>query len=609
MQGEFFSTGSTVQAVIREAIQNSLDAKDLSVEGPVRIAIHVSGQEGAISPRRMDYYLEGAWEHFRAKGNGLLERPTQEESCRFLTLEDFGTTGLTGDVQQYHAIETMANPFYFFFRAEGQSGKGRTDRGRWGIGKYAFPRASRIRSFFALTVRGDDHQRYLVGQAILKSHMVNGLAYTPDGWFGRKGRSGLPIPFEDAATIERFRSDFCVRRNREPGLSLVVPYCDNEITKNAVVEAVVRDYFYAIITRTLCVTIRDSKSETVVESGSLMPIVRELRSDVMGELAPLIQLAIWARERHDSDFLVLSRPPGSGALKWAKELMPGEKLPELRKGLEAQERLAFRVPLSIREKGCEDKESYFDVYLRRDPVAESGRPVFIREGIIISRVRARRTRGIRALVVAQDEGIAGLLGDSENPAHNEWRPDSEKFRGKYTYGPSYLRFVTDSVSEIMNIIEEDTAEPDVTILADIFSIPTPDGMKLPRRRVQSKGGKKPEETVDLPPAPRKRYRIHRVQGGFSVTPGDLATTLPKRLDIRVFYDRRGGKPKYSSSDFRLDRPPITIEHANARKVHCAENRVTFKLLDREFRISITGFDEKRDLFVKAMAKGDDDDAS
>ncbi len=88
-----------------------------------------------------------------------------DEPCRFIAFEDSGTTGLTGDTDQYHEIAGVRNPFYYFFRAEGQSNKLETGRGRWGLGKFVFPRSSRIRSFFGLTVRFDDKRRLLVGQS------------------------------------------------------------------------------------------------------------------------------------------------------------------------------------------------------------------------------------------------------------------------------------------------------------------------------------------------------------------------------------------------------------------------------------------------------------
>ncbi|MCP4170457.1 MAG: hypothetical protein GY758_06750 [Fuerstiella sp.] len=72
------------------------------------------------------------------------------------------------------------------------------------MGKFVFPRSSRIRSFFAVTVRHDDNQRLLVGQSILRSHSLRGNSYTPDGWFGLKaGRTDIQQPAEFDRFLKR----------------------------------------------------------------------------------------------------------------------------------------------------------------------------------------------------------------------------------------------------------------------------------------------------------------------------------------------------------------------------------------------------------------------
>ena len=64
------------------------------------------------------------------------------------------------------------------------------DRGGWGVGKTVFPRSSRLKAFFALTVRHDDRRRMLMGGAVLRSHRVGGKYFAPDGYFGRHDAGG-----------------------------------------------------------------------------------------------------------------------------------------------------------------------------------------------------------------------------------------------------------------------------------------------------------------------------------------------------------------------------------------------------------------------------------
>src|SRR5262249_19681581 len=152
-------------------------------------------------------------------------------------------TGLCGDPLQWHKKEGVKNGFFTFFRAEGQSDKEQGDRGRWGVGKFVFPRSSRVSSLLAVTVRHDDKRRLLMGRAILKTHAIGDKRYVADGYYGElrdvAGGGQVVAPIEDVKAeektdtkvIDRFCSDFGLKRGTEPGLSIVVPWYDPEITR------------------------------------------------------------------------------------------------------------------------------------------------------------------------------------------------------------------------------------------------------------------------------------------------------------------------------------------------------------------------------------------
>ena len=279
MQGEFFASGSTIESLIRESFQNSLDAKSDNTDGPVKIRIYNSGKEGALSPDLTSIFISDAWKHYQAHDNGLHNRPGNDEHCRYFVIEDFNTTGLNGNISEYTTPE-KTNSFYSFFRAEGQSNKKEADRGRWGIGKFVFPKASRIKTFFGLTVRSEDDKKYLVGQTILKSHTVDNVAYTPDGWFGclkEMGNDHLHMPVDyihDNQLVDEFSKTFKLKRQSEPGLSIIVPYIDNEITYENIGSAVIKDYFWPILKGDLCVTLEGPDQTYIIEPGSLFDLIK-----------------------------------------------------------------------------------------------------------------------------------------------------------------------------------------------------------------------------------------------------------------------------------------------------------------------------------------------
>ena len=179
---EFFTTNSLTDALVRELVQNSLDAR--AGDAPVQMRI-------ALPERRHPapdtaFWLREIWPHVTAENSGLRIPPSESDEIDFLVVEDFGTRGLCGDHEQAHdrpATNEPKNDFFYFWRNVGRSIKQEADRGRWGLGKTVLPAASRIQAFFGLTLRSSDYRRLLFGQTILKTHFLDGINYSPFGYY------------------------------------------------------------------------------------------------------------------------------------------------------------------------------------------------------------------------------------------------------------------------------------------------------------------------------------------------------------------------------------------------------------------------------------------
>jgi hypothetical protein len=611
IQGEFFATQAIrnpADALVREGIQNSLDE---ALDHTVRVNILLGRDAHALPDDKAVKWFKGAWSHLHASGNGLREPPQHDEHCPFLVFEDFGTGGLQGDVNQAFDRPLTKNSFFYFFRAEGRSGKTDTAIGRWGVGKYVFPRSSRANLFFGLTIRADDSKRLLMGQTVLKSHKVGTNHYSPDGYGGERGRDGLILPLSDADTLDEFVTDFCLTRTTESGLSVVVPWLDPEFRLDHIKEAVVRGYFYPILTGALVVTVGTPEGNVEINAETLAQTALALKGDVAKDLPPLVELAEWAAFRPPQEIIKLN-PCRPERPDWSDELIPSDKLELMRQKLASGEKLAVRASLTVREKGKDPCPTWFDFFLWQDGY-EGGRPSFIREGVIISDMRPPRARGVRSLVVIEDAPIAGLLGDSENPAHTQWQRDSSNFKGKYIYGSAYIKFVTEIVASLVYALRAQEEQEDPTLLLDIFSLPGEE--KEPQRRDQKKivnhGKVEPPEPPDIEPR-KKRFRIQKIKGGFAVIKGDASTTPPAELDIRMAYDVRRGNPlkKYHPADFRVEQRPIEFEPAplGLSVISREANRIRIEITDPDFRLSVRGFDENRDLYVNVKMEERHDDS-
>jgi len=618
IQGEYFAAEAIDkpgEALIREGIQNSLDARR-NGEEKVMVRIRVSGEEDALPRDTVEPFLEGLEPHLRAPGNGLREIPDDNEPCPFLVFEDFGTTGLTGEPKASHLPENSTNRFYHFFRAEGRSDKGKKDIGRWGVGKQVFLRASKINTLFALTVREDDHRALLMGMAVLKTHDLNGKPYMPDGWFGRPPQSDndLVLPIEDRNFIDLFTKTFDIQReihrSNDPGLSIVVPWCDLELTDQALVEAVLRGYFWPILRGRLEVIVETRGIETVLDAESLEGEIRKIGGSLEEEILPLVKLAKWAMDLQETEYVSLKHPGSAWQLK--PELFPDDFLHHLRERYERGEKIAIRVPVTIREKRQPDQSpgsTYFDVFLIRDGSDRRGKPVFIRGGIIIPSVRrygSHILRGVRSLVIAEDDPIAAFLGDAENPAHTEWQENGTNFKGKYEKGREILKLVKNSAIEIVRILNEQDKKEDRTLLSDFFSIIAPPGQQDIRRREKKTTedkGTEPERVIP-PKSYPKPFFIDRVDGGFVVRNSDTSSDPPpKVLVIRAAYHVRRGNPftKYHPADFDFSQQ-MKKNLTGATILEEEKNKLLVEIHNKNFRIEVKGFDPKRDVRVEVTPR-------
>ncbi|MBL7963724.1 MAG: hypothetical protein JNM31_07745 [Flavobacteriales bacterium] len=607
-QGEFFSSDaidSLAKALVRESIQNSLDASPKEEPGLVRVRFHI----GSVNSSTAKRYFNDGWKHFSAEDNGLDDPPEQSEACRFLLVEDFGTTGLTGNVEQWRYEPGVENPFYYFFRTEGRSGKNENERGRWGIGKYVFPRSSRIHAFLALTLRHDDGQRLLMGQAVLKSHGIGEEYYTPDGNYGQADNDDFVTPAKEASVLDQFERDFTSKRSNLPGLSVLVPWVDQDITREAILRAVIEDYFFPVLSGDLEVTVSEGELEVTISSANLDSVAKELDVDFANRMRPLIALTNWARTQTDETITRL-KPADTNRPKWEAALVPEEKLLELREKYREGKPIALTLPLTTRQKGKAPQESFFRVFLVNDG-AEHGRPVFIRDGIIIPGIKDQPVNGCRSIVLISDPPLAKLLGDSENPAHTEWQKDSEHFRNKYVYGKSYIDFVTYAVSKFVRALNESDEQPNQELLQDIFFVPKKPATNEPKDKSRPRKRNKGEV---IPPDPKpepvlKRFTLSRIAGGFTITQGAKGSVAPSALSVAVAYDRRRGSAlkKYAPMDFQLEAAPIVIETEAAIISDRAGNRMIARPSAPEFKIKVTGFDENRDLYIDVRAKEIDND--
>jgi hypothetical protein len=287
-------------------------------------------------------------------------------------------------------------------------------------------------------------------------------------------------------------------------------------------------------------------------------------------------------------------------------LLPEGKLAEIRSRLETKYRVEIRVPVRVRPKNGDRTESmsFFSVFLA--PCRDSGhRPIFLRDGIVITDVHCPQMSGNRSLVVVEDPPLAGLLGDSEGVNHTQWQKDSPKFHGHFVHGPETIKFVTRSVYEIMQRLHAAETKGDPRLLLDIFFLPIDDGQKEPMKKPQEKApGPVVPPPPPVPPPVPKKFELEHIKGGFLVKPGKAPLgTLPMRIRLEAGYAVRRGNAirRWAHDDFSFIRAPLRQEQASEVAVSREDgNCMELEIRNSDFLFRISGFDTKRDLVVRAV---------
>ena len=626
IQDEFFKTGFTKSipdALVRETIQNSLDAHNGLKEKPVIVRFFLSAKINAQETSGFDEFFNNIWQHIYAENSGLLNPSDISSGIQYLVIEDFTTKGLEGDPNKaFPADNDWDENFFYFWRNYGRSGKSEKDRGRWGLGKTVFSAVSQIGTFFGLTIRNSDNRNLLMGQAVLKTHSIDGTYYAPYGYYGIFGSNSeeeyFARPIEETAVIDHFATTFGLMRNTDPGLSIVIPYPDPDITTAKLCEAAIQQFFYPIMARDLMIGIfHDQKPlalayDSIKEILSSDQIVFSNDSDenlTKDNFIRLIEFTEWILKLKPEEFVILKEPGDpSRAPKWTDDLFDMEQLKSLCTRFDSGEPLAFCVPIKVHKKGQKNEISWFKVFLQRDELLKKPQSYFIREGITIPGIASFRERRIRGIVVIDKQPLTTMLGDAENPAHTEWHKDSSKFKNRYEHGPSCLKFVKDSMREIVWRLTKPAESVDLELLSDIFYIEIPKEQKSEPAKIKKKTGEPDSEDsseeVEYPESTPRPVTISRVKNGVSIYNTTLTEKVPKTVRAEFAYNVRKGNPfkKYSTIDFSLDTEPIEIEIEDAVIMSASKNILEFMIEKPDFVVTVQGFDENRDLVVKLKYK-------
>jgi hypothetical protein len=610
---EEISQNGIVGNLVREDIQNRLDAR-INKNGLVTVRYTLSSVP--LTKKTADKYFIGLKDHFNSPGT-LEELQTESfafsRDIPFLLIDCFETTGLRGNSTVYKEHEARQedprNDFYWFVRNVGRSGKGKGDRGRWGIGKVVYPASSVIRSFFCYSIR-QDKQRLLIGRSVLGVHEVDTIDYDPDGFWGEFDDTDdkcFVTPVIKKSILDEFKLDFNIlRKDDQPGTTTVIPFPDDTITEQHLIFEVINSYFWMIFKKQLVVVIGDVRldSDTIREiPATTMGINQEDWDVLQGKInfCKAVECLNVEVAKQNEVYFNLKIPQAYGSGTDVESLFEKEDLEKAKKCFADCQILCFEVNVEIAAKNELQEKGSFFVFLKKEPTLRDSDITFIRDGLTIVGEKKIREYGVRALVLADQAPVNDFLGDAETPAHTKFDKKSKHLK-KYTNHSvlTYIQEIANKLSILLGRTENQVFE---TLLDDFFSIPENElgnnENAIQRDKPKEPGGSSGSEGEGFG---EKRYYdcyniIENEKAGvkFKQKPG---SETPVELIIRFAYaSEASGNPfrKYHPADFNLaNNSSFEISPENC-ECEFNFNKLAVKNIKSNYSFKVIGFDRNRDL--------------
>ena len=369
--------GKPYRALVREAIQNSLDAVD-DITSPVVVEISFASIKRNNYPNFFtlkehiracaDYYNDN--QKFVQKCNNSLSifEGNAYADVPYIKIADYNTKGM-----HYDSIGTTS-PFYAFVRSAGVSSKNEQGSGgSFGFGKAAYFQLSSISSILVSTLT--KQQEYVFeGISSLSTHFYNGQKVSDVGYYDNN--NGKPVTDK-----ERIPSRFI--RN-EVGTTVYILGFPKEEKEDAIGEMIsetLRSFWLAIYRDKLVVKI----SGEIISSKSLGQYMTNYYPDQTDETRNR------GLENPHPYFLAVS-------------------------GVDNEKCYRFQDNLS--ELGtCQ-------LYLMKTNVSKDKIMYMRAPNMLVYSKRLGTSYGLHGVFICEDKKGDSLLRELENPAHDEWNPNN-----------------------------------------------------------------------------------------------------------------------------------------------------------------------------------------
>ncbi|MDQ6971873.1 MAG: hypothetical protein Q9M30_04425, partial [Mariprofundaceae bacterium] len=404
--------------------------------------------------------------------------------------------------------------------------------------------------------------------------------------------SGLQVPVTGEDHIGMFSSNFCLKRGDRCGLSVIIPFPNDDLGPGAMIENGIKNYFYPIIMDQLVLDVGDVH----ITSEN----VRELAREYMLDNKDIDEIFDFIFEMKSADEHALPEllDSWSDDQKLDEDDVDEALLVDMRERFAKGDLVGVRLPLTITRKTGEEIRTGFSVFVKRPENLSRGLDLYLRGGLTLPGEEKFGNRKALGALVAGEDDIADFLGDAENAAHTKWGGRAEKLHRNYLRPMNTLRVIKNSIVNLFDMLAQAVEEEDEDALVDFFWEYNPG-----RAGKARPDGPTPDAPPDTPGPTPKSCVLSRIEGGFAVGPGNAIGeySFPIRIKVRACYDVGKGNPfrKFNPLDFDFrDKSALTLRANGIRPAKAVENELDLDILQADFRLHVTGFDPNRDLLVK-----------
>jgi hypothetical protein len=622
-QSENFFTNTDVltsqSVLVRESIQNAIDAKSSKSSEPVKVTFRLGKAPKNIATK----YFGDLYPRFKS---AVVEADIDfdNQTCSFLAIEDYRTTGLTGPALSEKPSGNRTS-FWFFAWATGTSNKNAGTRGKNGVGKIVFPRSSDLKTQLVFSVRDEQKEGFLVfGNALLKFHDFKDQRWHPECRWMEVDSKGNHVPFQDEKTAQEFVSDWGLSRSTlDSGTSIVIPFIGEDFSPDKLIQCIVQDYFLPILDKTIECEVIDTNGKTVqINFETIDSHLTDLDEDLLtrsskskSELLALCNLYRKSISGDVTKYPIDLTTSKERRNSWPLEIIPESDREAIKAGLESGVAYSFQVTALLPETKKKNKDRHTDTYsvLLIEAPSTSTNPTFAREGILIpsSGTSAGKMKDLLALVVISSGKLADVLGLAEGPAHDRWSAEEAKFKAEYTksHGEQLIRVIKETPLKIARALR---LAPD-QIEKSHYSRWFPDSGDLGRQEAAHETSpvgtkKKPVKarkgkTVKV--SLRKEDLLVFTQNGtgfIAAKNPEIATSIVgKKIRLKAGYALVFGESPIAlnSDDFKIEDLFDSTGSSGISNITFEQNHLVFMVKSDDFKLKCSGFDFYRDLAIGA----------